>query len=203
MLHDLVYSSLARSKHRSIAAHSLAIPVTSNLHQIHSSSPRSGFKLGNPPLRLRHLAQQDLKVLLFVLELQPLVGIQLSEDVVALAVELQDPGVVLPQTPAMADSHEGNAQLLGRIVHDLLRLERDAARALVENGVLGLVVEEPGHGHALLKAARKDVPPLRLGVPALVVQVGEMLQPKDGKDLEKVGVGDANGRAPGGESRGM
>ncbi len=71
----------------------------------------------------------------------------------------------------MADGHEGDAQLLGGVVHDLFRLERHAAGALVEDGEARAVVEEAGHGDALLHAARHDVAPLGLGVPAALVLV--------------------------------
>lgn len=101
--------------------------------------------------------------------------------------------MVLPQTASVADRHQSNTERLGIVVHDLFRLEGDAARALVENGVLGAVVEEAGHGDALLQAAGEHVAPLGLGVPALVVQVDEVVEAEQLEDGEEVGVGDAAG----------
>ena len=97
--------------------------------------------------------------------------------------------MVLPQATAVADRHQRDAQGLGVIVHDLFRLEGDAARALVEDGVLGAVVEEASHGDALLQAAREHVAPLGLGVPPFVVQVHEVRQVERLEDGEEVGVG--------------
>lgn len=101
--------------------------------------------------------------------------------------------MVLPQAAAVADGHEGDAQGLCVVVHDLFGLEGDAAGALVEDGVLGAVVEEAGHGDALLEAAGKDVAPLRLGIPALVVEIDEVLEAQKLQDGEEVGVADAAG----------
>lgn len=108
-----------------------------------------------------------------------------------LTVKLQNVGVVLPQAAAVADRHQRDAQGLGVVVHDLFRLERDAARALVEDGVLGAVVEEARHGDALLQAAREHVAPLSFGVPPFVIQVHEVRQVERLEDGEEVGVGGA------------
>lgn len=66
----------------------------------------------------------------------------------------------------MTDRHERHAQRLGGIVHLALHLERHAARAFVQDGVFGRVVEEARHGDALLQADGEDVAPFVLGVPA-------------------------------------
>lgn len=145
------------------------------------------------PLQLRHLSQLDVQLVLLILQLQTLVGIQLSKDVVALSVKLQDMCVVLPQTAAMADGHESDSYSLGVVVHDLFGLQSDTASALVENGVLGAVVEEPGHGDALLQTAGEGVAPLGFGIPAFRVHVDEVLELKELENGEEIRVGDASG----------
>ncbi|KAJ6441863.1 Hsp70 family chaperone [Purpureocillium lavendulum] len=139
---------------------------------------------------LGHLAELHLELLLLVFELQPLVGVELREDVIALPVELKNVRVVLPQAATVADRHEGDAKGLCIVVHDLLRLERDAARALVENGILRAVIEEARHGNTLLQAAREDVAPLCFGIPAFVVELYQVLEAEDLEHGEEVGVGD-------------
>lgn len=139
------------------------------MHVTKCRFPLCSRQLGNPPLQLGDLPQLDFQVLLLILELHPAIRIELGEDVVALTVKLQDVRVVLPQTPAVADGHEGDAEGLGVVVHDFLGVEGDAAGALVEDGVAGAVVEEASHGDALLETAGKNVPPLGFGIPTLVV----------------------------------
>lgn len=102
-------------------------------------------------------------------------------------------GVVFPQTTAMTDSHEGDAKGLGVIVHDLFGIESDAAGAFVEDGVSWAVVEETGHGYALLETAGENVTPLSFGVPAFVVELDEVLEAKDLEDIEEIVVRDGLG----------
>lgn len=112
----------------------------------------------------------------------------------ALAVELQDMGVVLPETAPVADGHEGDAEGLGVLVHDAFGIEGDAAGAFVEDGVPGTVVEEAGHGDALLETAGEDVAPLGFGIPGgFWVEVEEVLEVEEAEDGEEVLVCDAAG----------
>lgn len=101
--------------------------------------------------------------------------------------------MVLPQAATMADSQERDAESLGTFVHDFLGLERYAACALVEDGVLRSVVEQARHGDTLLEATGKDIAPLGFGIPAFGVKFNEMLQAKSVKDGEKVGIVDTLG----------
>mmetsp|Transcript_17651 Transcript_17651/g.68515 ORF Transcript_17651/g.68515 Transcript_17651/m.68515 type:complete len:586 (+) Transcript_17651:2604-4361(+) len=84
----------------------------------------------------------------------------------AEAVERQLPVVVVPQLRPVGDREDGDVQLLAVLVDHALRVDRHRARALVQNAKFGLVVEETGHGDALLLAAREDVLPLAHGVPS-------------------------------------
>src|SRR3569833_1712763 len=93
-------------------------------------------------LNLGHLPEADLEVLLLVLEHEAPLSIELGKNIVELTVELQDVGVVLPQAAAVADCHERDAQRLCRVVHDLHNHKQDTQRALVEDGVARLVVEQ-------------------------------------------------------------
>jgi len=167
------------------------IKFSPSIHPCLPFSSRS--QLRNPPLQLGHLPQLNLQILPFVLQRQSLICIQLGEHKVALPIKLQDPRVILPQTPAMGDRHQGNTQSLGIVVHDLLRLERDGRGTLVQDSVPWLVVEETGHGDALLEAAGQDITPLGLGVPAFGVQLEKVLEVEGLEDLEQLGVGDALG----------
>jgi hypothetical protein len=93
------------------------------------------------------------------------------------------------------------------VVHDLLDLEGDGGRALIQDSVLsevdtvppqgdagrthlGRVVEEPGHGDALLVAAGERVAPLPRLVPAALA-LDDALDLHDLEDAKQVIVGDA------------
>lgn len=101
--------------------------------------------------------------------------------------------MVLPQTAAMADRHEGDAEGLGVVVHDLFSIEGDAAGAFVKDGVAWAVVEETGHGDALLETAGEDIAPLSFGIPAFVVEFDEVLEAEELEHVEEVVVGDGLG----------
>lgn len=102
-------------------------------------------------------------------------------------------GMVLPQATTMRHRHERDAQCLGIVIHDLLRFKCHAARALIQDGIAGLMVEQPGHGDALLEAARQNIAPLGLGVPPFRVELEQVLEVEDLEDGEQVGVADALG----------
>ena len=110
--------------------------------------------------------------------------------------------MVLPQTPSMTNRHEGNPQRLGILIHDLFRLKRHGAGALIQDGISRTMVEQPRHGDALLQAAREDIAPLCLGVPALGVELDEVLEVEDAQDAHEIGVGDVLG-AHGADSVGV
>jgi hypothetical protein len=101
--------------------------------------------------------------------------------------------MVLPQATTVTDSHQGDAQRLGILVHDLLHVERHTAGALVQDGVPRLMVKETGHGDALLETTGEDVTPLGFGVPAFGVELEDILEVEDAQNGEKVSVGDALG----------
>jgi len=73
-----------------------------------------------------------------------------------------------PQRPAVGHGEERDADLATVFVHGALDVDADGRRALVQDGELGLVVEQPRHGDALLLAAGEDVHPVGDGVPAAV-----------------------------------
>lgn len=108
-----------------------------------------------------------------------------------MAVELEDPAMVLPERPAVGDGHERDAQALGVLVHDAFHVERHGARALVQDGEAWAVVEAAGHGNALLEPSGKHVAPLGLGVPALRVQGHEMFELQHAENGQQVVVRDA------------
>ncbi len=66
----------------------------------------------------------------------------------------------------MAHRHQRHAERLCRLVHGALHLERDGRGALVQDRVPGRVVEEAGHGDALLEADGQREGPVVLGVEA-------------------------------------
>lgn len=79
-------------------------------------------QLSNPPLQLWNLSQLHIQLILLILQLESPLGIELGEDVVSLAIELKNVRVVLPQTAAVTDRHEGDSEGLGVVVHDLFRI---------------------------------------------------------------------------------
>ncbi len=100
--------------------------------------------------------------------------------------------MIAPQAPAVRDRHERDAERLGRLVHGLFDLERHRRRALVQDRVPGRVVEEAGHGDALLQADGEGGAPLVLGVPAAGA-VEDVRDGDGGEPAGEVGVRDALG----------
>ncbi|KAI3487477.1 hypothetical protein L1887_48581 [Cichorium endivia] len=141
-----------------------------------------------PLLPSGHLEQLLFERLLLLLQREPLLCVELGENVAALAVVLEHVAVVLPQRRPVRDGEHGDAELGGVVVHDLLDLERDGRGALVQDGVLGLVVEEARHGDALLVAARKSVAPLALHVPAALA-CDNVLDLQHAQNVQQVLVG--------------
>ncbi|KAI7197857.1 hypothetical protein KC363_g24 [Hortaea werneckii] len=90
--------------------------------------------LSYPLLNLRDTPQLQIQLLLLVLELETLVGIELRKHVPSLTIELQYPAVVLPQTSAVAYSHQCDIQTLRFIVDQFLNVWSQGASALVQNG---------------------------------------------------------------------
>lgn len=68
------------------------------------------------------MKEREKKKSNLLLERHALLRVELSEHIPALAVELQDVVVVLPQRPSVRDGHERDSQPLGLVVHDALDL---------------------------------------------------------------------------------
>ena len=151
------------------------------------------FQLRDPPLHLLHPSHPHLQLLLLVLQPQPPVRVQRAEEVPALAVKLQYPPVVSPQASPVRDRHQRHAERLRGLVHALFHLERDGRGALVQDCVSGAVVEEAGHGEALLQAdgeRRRPIVFFRVPAAGPVEQVGDV----DGREVGfQLGVRDSLG----------
>ena len=76
------------------------------------------------------------------------------------------------------------------IVHDLFDIEGDSAGALIQDGILWLVVEQTRHGNTLLVTARERITPFTLNVPAALT-LNNVADLQEIKDLQKVVVTDA------------
>ena len=74
--------------------------------------------------------------------------------------------MVLPESVSVADSDQGDALLFHVGVQVTLDIDADGTCALVEDGVLGLVVDQATHGHPLLLTATEHVVPVVFSVPA-------------------------------------
>jgi hypothetical protein len=61
--------------------------------------------------------------------------------------------MVLEKALSVGDSQQGNSQRLCVVVHQSLDINRDSARAFVQNRKIWLVVEQTRHGNALLLPA--------------------------------------------------
>ena len=119
-----------------------------------------------------------------------LVFLEAVEGAVALAVELEVVVVELEERGAVADGEERDLELARLRVQDVLDVQRYGAGALVQDGELGLVVEETGHGDALLLASRQDLGPVVDGVVA-AFSLDEVAQLHFIEDLQQVPVGRA------------
>lgn len=82
---------------------------------------------------------------------------------------------------------KGEGHTSSMIIERLLNSERNCTRALIENGVLGTMVEETCHGDALLVSSRKCVPPFSSHVPASLA-LDDTVNLEDGEDAKEVGV---------------
>ena len=204
MLYSLIYPLLAQYTtlyhccilYTSAAHVPLCIVRSASISCLHFSLVYHTYlrrQLSHPPLQLRDLSQLNIQFLLLILQLESLIGIELRKDEITLSIELQDVGVVLPQTAAMTDRHEGNAQRLGVVIHDLFGFEGDAAGALVENGILGPMVEQARHGDLLLQSTGENIAPFGFGIPSFIVEVDEVFQSKNLEDVKEVSVSDAAG----------
>lgn len=74
--------------------------------------------------------------------------------------------MILPESVSMTHSDQGDALLFHVGVQKTLDIDTDCTGALVENGVLGLVIDEATHGHPLLLSTAQHVIPVVLSVPA-------------------------------------
>ncbi len=92
----------------------------------------------------------------------------------------------------MADRHQRHPKRLRCLVHLPFDLERHAAGAFVQDGVLWRVVEEARHGDALLEADGEDVAPFVFGVPA-ARPVDDVSDVDGVEPVQQVGVGDVLG----------
>ena len=97
--------------------------------------------------------------------------------------------MVLPEGLAVSDGDEGDVELIAACVEESLNVDGELRGALVEDGVLGCVVEEASHGDALLLAHGEGLGPILLLLPAVARQ--EVFQLDLLHELCEVVVGDA------------
>jgi len=71
-----------------------------------------------------------------------------------------------PDSRSVTDGDQGNALSLHVVVEVLLNIDRDGTGALIQDGVLGFVVEETSHGDTLFFTSGKYIVPVVLGVPS-------------------------------------
>ena len=129
---------------------------------------------------------------LYDYSLDTLVLRHLTKAVLAIAVELEQVVVVLPERLSVADRDQSDALLLHVSVKVTLNVHAHRTGALVKNGIEWLVVDESGHGHALLFTAGEHVSPVIIGVPAIRLTSNDMRKAHILHDLVQIVVGDAS-----------
>lgn len=87
---------------------------------------------------------------MFASSLDALVLRHEPECVLAIAVELEEVVMVLPEGLSVTDGDERNALLLHVGVQMAFDIDGDCARAFIKDGVQGLVIDQSSHSHALL-----------------------------------------------------
>jgi len=71
-----------------------------------------------------------------------------------------------PDGRSVADGDQGNALSLHVVIQVLLNVDGDGTSALIQDSVLGLVVEKAGHGDALFFTSGEHIVPVVLRVPS-------------------------------------
>lgn len=71
-----------------------------------------------------------------------------------------------PDSRSVTDGDEGDSLGLHVVVQVLLNIDGDRTGALIQDSVLGFVVQETSHGDTLFFSSGKDIVPVVLGVPS-------------------------------------
>ena len=129
---------------------------------------------------------------LYDYSLDTLVLRHLTKAVLAVAVELEQVIVILPERLSVAHRDQSDVLLLHVGVKVTLDVHTHRTRALVENGVEWLVVDESGHGHALLFTAGEHVSPVVIRVPTISLTGDNMRKAHILHDLVQIVIGDAS-----------
>ena len=88
------------------------------------------------------------------------------ERVLLITLEFEKIIVILPKSVSVTDSDQRDALLLHVSVEVTFNVNADCTRALVENSILWLVVDQATHCHPLLLATTQHIIPVVLSVPA-------------------------------------
>jgi len=71
-----------------------------------------------------------------------------------------------PDSGSVTDGDQGNSLGLHVVVKVLLNINGDGTGALIQDGVLGLVIKQTSHGDTLFFTSGKHIVPIVLGVPS-------------------------------------
>lgn len=74
--------------------------------------------------------------------------------------------MVLPQRLSVGHSEQSDAHRPTVAVDEVLHVDTHSTGALIQDGKLGLVVEESGHSHSLLLPSAQHIHPVLHHVPA-------------------------------------
>ena len=129
---------------------------------------------------------------LYDYSLDTLVLRHLTKAVLAIAVELEQVVVVLPERLSVADRDQSDALLLHVGVKVTLDVHAHRTGALVKNGIEWLVIDESSHGHALFFTAGEHVSPVVIRVPTIGLTCNDMRKAHILHDLVQIVVSDAS-----------
>ena len=129
---------------------------------------------------------------LYDYSLDTLVLRHLTKAVLAIAVELEQVVVVLPERLSVADRNQSDALFLHVGVKVTLDVHTHRTGALVKNSIEGLVIDESGHGHALLFTTGEHVSPVVIRVPAIRLTSNDMRKAHILHDLVQIVIGDTS-----------
>lgn len=90
--------------------------------------------------------------------------LQLLEGIATLAVELEVIFMELEERGSVRDSEKRDAKFSSLGIENVLHIQRDGARAFIQDSELRFMVEEASHGDSLLLASAKHFLPVVIAV---------------------------------------